>query len=76
MKTYKVSLTKSYIVELKAEDKYSAKEFSQVFTGDISDISTLKDRKENRFEIEDIDCKFNEVFEIEEVNENNRYKNI
>ena len=70
MKTYNVVLTKSYIVKIKAENENSAKEFSQIFTGDISDISTTKEQLAKRFEIENIDCKLNEVFEVSEVNEN------
>ena len=70
MKTYEVLLTKSYVVKIKAEDKYHAKEFSQVFTSDIANISHLKEEKEI-FEIEDIDCTSNKVFGIEEINEEN-----
>jgi len=70
MKTYNVVLTKSYIVKIKAENKNSAKEFAEIYTGDISDISTTKEQFEKRFEIENIDCKLNEVFEVSEVNEN------
>jgi hypothetical protein len=71
MKTYEVVLTKSYIVKIKAENENLAKEFAQIYTNDISDISTTNERKEKNFEIEDIDCKINETFEITEVNENN-----
>ncbi len=68
MKTYEVILTKSYVVKIKAENEYYAKEFAQIYTGDIADISTTKDRNNNKFEIKDIDCKINEVFEINENN--------
>lgn len=71
MKTFEVLLTKSYIVRIKAENRNSAKEFTQIFTSDIKDLSTDTDKKSHNFEIEDIDCKMNEVFEIIEVNENN-----
>ena len=67
MKTYEVLSTKSYIVKIKAKDKDSAKEFAQVYTGDISDISYLKE-KEHNFTIEDIDCKTNEILEVKEEN--------
>ncbi len=66
MKTYEVLLTKSYIVTIKADNKDLAKEFAQLYTSDISDISYLKE-KEEYFEIEDIDCKINEVFEVIEA---------
>ena len=71
MKTYEVVLSKSYIVKIKAESKNQAKEFVQIYTSDITDISTSKEKKENRFEIKDIDCKLNDIFEINEIYENN-----
>jgi len=39
MKYFNVSLTKSYIVKIKADSIENAKDFSEFFTGDISDIS-------------------------------------
>jgi predicted small secreted protein len=66
MKKYEVVLTKSYIVIIKAEDKNKAKEYSELFTGDIQDISSIENKRKFNFEIEDIDCKFNEVFEVQE----------
>ena len=71
MKTYEVVLTKSYIVKIKAENENLAKEFTQFYTSDVSDISTTKEKREKRFIIEDIDCKLNEIFEINEISENN-----
>ena len=71
MKTFEVVLTKSYIIKIKAENENFAKEFSQIYTSDILDLSIGKDRKRDNFEIEDIECKINEVFEIQEINENN-----
>jgi cytidylate kinase len=70
MKTFEVLLTKSYIVEITAKDRQSAKEFSQVFTGDINDLSNEQDREKFKFIIESIDCKQNEVFEVLEKDEN------
>jgi len=67
MKTFEVVLTKSYIVRIKAEDKEKAKEYSELFTGDIQDISSVDDRKKFVFEIEDIDCKVNEAFDVQEA---------
>ena len=71
MKTFDLILTKSYTVRIKAENKTLAKEFSQIFTSDIKDLSTDNDKINHNFEIENIDCKINEVFEIQEINENN-----
>lgn len=67
MKTFELILTKSYIIRIKAEDKNKAKEFTELFTGDVKDISSVDDRKKFRFEIEDIDCKVNEAFECKEI---------
>ncbi|MEO0129385.1 MAG: hypothetical protein ABIL39_03185 [candidate division WOR-3 bacterium] len=67
MKTFEVILTKSYIVRIKAKDCNKAKEFAELFTGDIQDISSVDDRKRFKFEIENIDCKVNEVFECKEI---------
>ncbi len=71
MKTFEVVLTKSYTVKIQAKNRESAKEFSLFYTGDIKDISTSEERKFHNFEIEEIDAKINEVFEIQEINENN-----
>ncbi len=67
MKTYKVVLTKSYSVTIKAVNEKDAREYCEFFTGDIQDISTIEDRRKFNFEIEDIDCKMNETFEVQEV---------
>jgi hypothetical protein len=66
MEKFEVVLTKSYIVRIKAEDKKKAKEYSELFTGDIQDISLIDNRRKFNFEIEDIVCKLNEAFEVQE----------
>ncbi len=71
MKTYDVVLSKSYIIRIKAENKIKAKRFSEIFTGDTKDISTIEDKKNNKFEIETIDCTMNETYETVEVYEKN-----
>jgi uncharacterized protein YceH (UPF0502 family) len=71
MKTFEVVLTKSYIVRIKAENNDRAKEYVELFTGDIQDISSIDYRKRFNFEIEDIDCKINEAFEAQEPHEGN-----
>jgi len=70
MKTFEVILTKSYKVIINAESEEFAREFSQIYTGDIKDISSNKDREKHKFSIESIDCKINETFDIQEINEN------
>ena len=66
MKKYEVVLTKSYIVKIKAEDKKKAKEYSELFTSDIQDISSIDNRRKFNFEIEDVVCKLNQAFEVQE----------
>lgn len=65
MRTYEVVLMKSYIIRIKAENKNKAREYSELFTGDIQDISLIDERKKFNFKIEDIDCKINEAFEVQ-----------
>lgn len=69
MKTFEVVLTKSYVIRIKAEDENKAKEFAELFTGDIQDILSPDDRKKFMFEIENIDCKVNEAFGAKEIKE-------
>jgi hypothetical protein len=69
MKTFEVVLTKSYVVTIKAENRHLAKEYSELFTGDIHDVSSVKEKKDLGFKIEDIDCKINEGVEVVEVME-------
>lgn len=66
MKTFEVILAKSYIIRIKAENMKKAKEYSELFTGDIKDISSIEYREKFNFEIEEIDCRLNEAFEVQE----------
>ncbi len=67
MKTFEVVLTKSYVVTIKTESKQLAKEYSELFTGDIQDISSAEEKRNLSFKIEDIDCKINEGVEVVEI---------
>ena len=71
MKTFEVVLTKSYIVRIQAEDESQAKTYAEFYTSDIQDISSIDDQIIHNFKIEDIDCKMNESFEVNEVQELN-----
>jgi predicted small secreted protein len=64
MNTYKAVLVKSYIVEIKAENKEEARKYVELYTGNIKDISTIQDREKFSFEITNIDVQTNEVIEI------------
>jgi len=67
MRTYRVVLTKAYVVTVKAETKEKAKRFAEFYTGDIQDISTVEHRRKSKFSIEEIDSRINESLEAEEV---------
>jgi len=67
MKTYRVVLTKSYVVTVNAQTKEKAKRFAEFYTGDIQDISTNESRKKFDFSIEEIDSRMNESLEAEEI---------
>lgn len=64
MKTYKVALTRTYLVSIKAETEEQAKRLSEFYLGDCPDYSNEKDRLENKFSIEDIEMVYNEAGEI------------
>jgi hypothetical protein len=67
MPKYKVSLTRSYIVEIEAKNENDAKEFTEYFLDDVKDLSTQKDKKKHSFNIIEIEPTENEAFEAEEV---------
>lgn len=67
LKTYRVSLVKSYSVIIEAENETKARELSEFFTGDIQDLSEEKHRNENKFSIAEIECIENEAVYVEEI---------
>ncbi len=67
MKSFQITLTKSYQVNINAENEIDAKRFAEFFTSDVQDISDENNRNEYKFSIEKIECKINEAFEAEEV---------
>lgn len=67
MNTYKVSLEKSYLVTVKANSKQQSIDVAEFYTGDITDISTLQDRRKAKFSIEEIECAVNEGWGAELV---------
>lgn len=67
MKTFKVALTRSYIVSIKAENEERGKSFSEFYLGNCPDLSTQKDRSEKNFAIEDIELIANDATEIIET---------
>jgi hypothetical protein len=66
-KLYEVLLTKSYKIQIKAESNEVALRMSELFTSDIIDISTEKEKLDNYFQIEEIKCLENNAFECNEL---------
>jgi hypothetical protein len=64
MKTYKVGLTRTYLISIKAENEGRAERLSEFYLGDCTDQSTKKDRLENKFLVEDIELVYNEAKKI------------
>ena len=67
MKTYKIALTRTYNVSIKAENEDRAKRLSEFFLGDCPDRSNEKERAEMNFSIEEIEMVYNEADERTQV---------
>jgi len=66
MKTFRVAIVKSFLVDIVAENEEKAKQYSEFFTGDVQDISSLRNRQIYDFEITNIECADNEAVNCEE----------
>lgn len=64
MKTFKVALTRTYLVSIKADSEEMAKKYSEYYLGDCQDLSNDKEKIEKNFSIEDIELVYNEANEI------------
>ena len=67
MKIYRVVLTKNYLVTVSAKTKEQARRVCEFYTRDIQDISTIENRKKEKFLIENIECSMNETFDCREI---------
>ncbi len=67
MKTFQVSLAKSYTVSIVADDEEQAKRLVEFYTGDIQDISTEKERLAENFSIKEIECQSNDAIDCNEI---------
>ena len=67
MKKYEVLLARSYIVTICAEHEDQARRYTEFYLGDCPDLSEQKDRKNQKFKIEEIEMTFNEAFESKEI---------
>lgn len=66
MKTYIVSLIRSYAVTIEAENEENACRYAEFFIGNCHDLSTYKDKQKNKFSITEIEPAFNEAVDVEE----------
>lgn len=67
MRTYKVALTRTYLVSIKAKNEEQAKRLSEFYLGNCPDYSTIKDQLEKKFLIEDIEMVYNEADEVVDI---------
>jgi len=67
MKKYKALLTRSYIVTIHAQNEHQACECAEFYLGDCPDLSKSKDRKEQKFKIEEVEMTFNDSSEAKEI---------
>jgi hypothetical protein len=67
MDTYKVMLTRSYLVTIQANNEEDALRFSEFYIGGEKDISLPKERELDQFEIEEIEMMVNDAMEVEKA---------
>jgi hypothetical protein len=53
--TFQVEVTKSFLVTIEAENESSALEYAEMFTSDILDLSSEKQKDEYKFRISEIE---------------------
>ena len=66
MKTYIVSLIRSYAVTIEAENVEKACRYAEFFLGDCQYLSTFNDRQKNGFSIIEIEPTINDAVDVEE----------
>lgn len=66
MKTYIVSLIRSYAVTIEAENEEKACRYAEFFIGDCYDLSTHEDKQNNKFSIIEIEPTINDAVDVEE----------
>jgi hypothetical protein len=67
MKTFQVSLAKTYTVNIAANDEEQAKRLVEFYTSDIKDISTDEERLAKNFSIKEIECRTNDAIDCSEI---------
>jgi hypothetical protein len=69
MKTYNVSLSRAYVVKVKARDKHKACRYAEYFIGNCHDESNVEERRKYRFSIHEIEMTINDAINAEEIYE-------
>ncbi len=64
MKTFKVALTRTYLVTLEADTYEQAKIFSEYYLGDCPDLSNEKNQKDKHFKFKQIEMVYNEADKV------------
>lgn len=67
MKTFQVGLSRIYVVTMNADNEESARRLAELFLSHCSDESTINERNEHNFSINNIEMVYNEAFEAKEV---------
>ena len=67
MKTFKVALTRTYLVEIEAKDEEQAKFLTEFYISSPHDASTEKEKADYGFRFNEIEMVTNEAFEAEEI---------
>ena len=67
MKTFQVSLAKTYTVNIAAEDEEKAMRLVEFYTGDVHDISSDIERNAENFSIRQIECQTNDAVDCIEL---------
>ena len=64
MKTFKVALTRTYLISIEAKTASDAKLYTEYYLGNCQDLSNRKEQIEKHFSIEEIEMVYNEADEI------------
>ena len=67
MKKYEVLLARSYIITICAENEEQARRYTEFYLGDCPDLSKIKNQRDQKFKIEEIEMAFNEAYESKEI---------
>jgi hypothetical protein len=67
MKKYQVLLSRTYIIDIQANNEEEACRNVEWYLDDCKDLSSEDDRKRDNFLIERIEPAINDVFEVTEV---------